>query len=236
MKTRFVLLLAALLPLMTACSAQPGDVEASAAPTTSEAAVADAAGTPQGPEPVLGTDYELIEGGAPYAPTPGKVEVVEIFSYTCSHCFRFQALLTPWKASLPADVSFIYLPAVFGGVGDQFARAAFAAQGMGVFEQTHEAVYTAIQVENKLASASNEDISAMYAGLGVDGAAFAQAMTSFGNTAQLARAHQFALRSRIGGTPSLVVNGRYLVKGNSFEDMLRITGHLIARERAAQAG
>lgn len=232
MKTRFSLLLAALLPLVSACSAQPGQPEAAAGATATETASPTAL---QGPAPVPGSDYELIDGGVPYAPAPGKVEVVEIFSYTCSHCFRFQALLGPWKAALPEDVNFIYLPAVFGGVGDQFARAAFAAQGMGVFEQTHEAVYNAIQVENKLASASNEDITTMYAGLGIDGAAFAQALTSFGNTAQLARAHQFALRSKIGGTPSLVVNGRYLVKGNSFEDMLRITNHLIASERDAAA-
>jgi thiol:disulfide interchange protein DsbA len=30
-----------------------------------------------------------------------------------------------------------------------------------------------------------------------------------------------------------VVNGKYLVKGKGFEDYLRITDHLVARERAA---
>jgi thiol:disulfide interchange protein DsbA len=33
-------------------------------------------------------------------------------------------------------------------------------------------------------------------------------------------------------TPTLVVNGKYRVVGNSFEDMLRIASQLIARERA----
>ncbi|MET0131256.1 MAG: thiol:disulfide interchange protein DsbA/DsbL, partial [Stenotrophomonas chelatiphaga] len=37
------------------------------------------------------------------------------------------------------------------------------------------------------------------------------------------------------GTPSLIINGKYLVKGKSFPDMLRIADHLIARERNAAA-
>ncbi|MCC4627258.1 thiol:disulfide interchange protein DsbA/DsbL, partial [Xanthomonas campestris pv. nigromaculans] len=40
---------------------------------------------------------------------------------------------------------------------------------------------------------------------------------------------------KITGTPSLIINGKYLVKGQSFPDMLRIADHLIARERATLA-
>ena len=51
--------------------------------------------------------------------------------------------------------------------------------------------------------------------------------------AQLEQAREFMLRSGVEGTPSIVVNGKYRVIGTSFEDMLRITDHLVARERAA---
>ena len=37
-------------------------------------------------------------------------------------------------------------------------------------------------------------------------------------------------RSRVSGTPSLVVNGRYLVRGQSTQDMLRIASYLIEKE------
>lgn len=241
MKTlRSLALASLLLPLLLACSPDSGPAANASAPTgdaaASAAPAASAPAAPQGQAPVAGTDYELIEGGAPLAPVAGKVEVVEIFSYTCAHCFRFQSMLGPWKAALPADVNFIYLPAAFGGPGDQLARAALAAQGMGVFDSTHEAVYSAIQEQGKLAGLETAQIAAMYAALGVDAAQLAQSMDSFGTTAQLARAHQFALRSRITGTPTLVVAGKYRVIGRSFEDMLRITEHLIARERAEAAG
>jgi thiol:disulfide interchange protein DsbA len=42
-------------------------------------------------------------------------------------------------------------------------------------------------------------------------------------------------RSRIPSTPSIVVNGRYLVQGDTYADMLRNADYLIEKERAAAA-
>lgn len=261
MKMRFALMLTALLPLMVACKAQDGSADVAPATETATATQAPATTTepqaatpaeaaadaeaapaavapsaPQGPAPVEGEDYLTIAGGVPFSPVAGKVEVVEIFGYTCPACFRFQAILAPWKARLPADVNFIYMPGAFGGPGDEFARGFYASQTLGVFDKVHEPMYAAVHVERKLRGQSADDIAAVYAGFGVDATQMKNAMASFGVNAQVARARQFAQRSQITGTPSLVVHGKYLVKGKSFEDMLRITDHLIARERAALGG
>ena len=61
-------------------------------------------------------------------------------------------------------------------------------------------------------------------------------MHSFGTEAKIKRGQQFMVRSGVGGTPTLVVDGKYRVLGRSYEDMLRITDALIARERAARGG
>jgi thiol:disulfide interchange protein DsbA len=37
-------------------------------------------------------------------------------------------------------------------------------------------------------------------------------------------------RSQVPSTPTLVVNGRYLVRGDSYQDMLRIASFLIEKE------
>lgn len=212
--------------------ATPADPAATAPASTP----APAPAAPQGPAPVEGEDYLTIAGGVPFSPAAGKIEVVEIFGYTCPACFRFQAILAPWKARQPADVNVIYMPAAFGGPGDEFARGFYASQTLGVFDKVHEPMYAAVHVERKLRGQSADDIAAVYGGLGVDAAQMKAAMGSFGVNAQVARARQFAQRSQITGTPSLVVHGKYLVKGKSFEDMLRIADHLIARERAALGG
>lgn len=234
-----------------ASEAAPASTATTPAETTAPAADAQAAAPteeghqppvnaqpPSGPAPVEGTDYLVIEGGQPYQQAAGKIEVAEVFGYVCPACFRFQPLIGPWKAGLPSDVQFVYVPAMFGGTWDDYARAFYAAETLGVQEKTHEALYNAIHVEHSLKGElgrdSVEDISKFYAKYGVDPKQFADTMASFGVAAKTNRAKQFATRSKITGTPSLIVNGKYLVKGTSYQDMLRIADHLIARERAAK--
>ncbi|MCO7397144.1 thiol:disulfide interchange protein DsbA/DsbL [Stenotrophomonas maltophilia] len=236
-------------PASTEPAAAPAADSAGAAPVAEgeKAAEAAPAAAPAptttaltGPAPVAGEDYQEIPNGQPFQPVAGKVEVVEIFGYVCPACAAFQPLVGPWKAGLPGDVNFVYVPAMFGGTWDDYARAFYAAQTLGVQEKTHEALYAAIHSQKTLKGErgrdSVEDIAKFYAGYGVDPKQFAATMGSFAVNAKTNSAKQFAQRSQISGTPSIIVNGKYLVKGKSFPDMLRIADHLIARERgAAQA-
>jgi thiol:disulfide interchange protein DsbA len=220
-----------------AASGDTAAAETAAAAATTPAPAA-ASSRPTGPEPVAGTDYLLIENGQPFQPAAGKIEVAEIFGYVCPACAAFQPLIGPWKAGLPSDVNFVYVPAMFGGTWDNYARAFYAAQSMGLQEKTHEALYSAIHAEQTLKGErgrdSVEDIAAFYGKHGADAKQFASTMSSFAVNAKTNAAKQFAQRSQITGTPSVIVNGKYLVKGKSFPDMLRIADHLIARERAAK--
>jgi thiol:disulfide interchange protein DsbA len=221
-----------------AASGDTAAAETAAAAATTPAPAA-ASSRPTGPEPVAGTDYLLIENGQPFQPAAGKIEVAEIFGYVCPACAAFQPLIGPWKAGLPSDVNFVYVPAMFGGTWDNYARAFYAAQSMGLQEKTHEALYSAIHAEQTLKGErgrdSVEDIAAFYGKHGADAKQFASTMSSFAVNAKTNAAKQFAQRSQITGTPSVIVNGKYLVKGKSFPDMLRIADHLIARERAAKS-
>ncbi|WP_147674854.1 thiol:disulfide interchange protein DsbA/DsbL, partial [Vulcaniibacterium tengchongense] len=194
---------------------------------------------PQGPAPVAGTDYVEIPGGQPYEPANGKIEVVEVFGYTCPHCAHFEPLVEAWRARQPADVKFIALAAPFGGYWEPYAKAFFAAQALGVQERSHKAVFDAIHVQRTLPVQplpSNEQIGAFYAQYGVDAKQFANTMASFAVGAKMKRAQQFIMRSGIDATPTLVVNGKYRITGKSFEDTLRIADHLVAQERAKLAG
>ncbi len=185
------------------------------------------------PALVDGTDYVVIADGQPYAPLAGKIEVVEVFGYWCSHCAAFQPQLSAWTRGLPADVRFTYVPAVFSA-GDSFARAYFAAEHFGVLPRTHDAMFPAIHVDGVLAqNASVDEIATYYGQHGLDAAKAKAYMTTPQVDAKLAHAHQFALRSGVEGTPTLVVNGRYRILGTSHEDSLRIASQLIAQLRSA---
>jgi thiol:disulfide interchange protein DsbA len=186
------------------------------------------------PAPVDGTDYVVIDNGQPYAPLAGKIEVVEVFGYWCSHCAEFQPTLSAWQRKLPTDVRFTYVPAVFSA-GDAFARAYFAAEHFRVLGTTHDAMFPAIHVAGLLPqNASVGEIAAYYGQHGLDATKAAVYMQSPAVDAKLEHAHQFALRSGVEGTPTLILNGRYRVTARTHEDGLRITSQLIAQLRAAR--
>ena len=184
--------------------------------------------------PVEGTDYVLIDNGQPYAPLAGKIEVVEVFGYWCPHCAEFQPQLSAWKRTLPADVHFTYVPAVFTA-GDNFARAYFAAEHYGILARTHDAMFPAIHAEGLLPlNASVPELAAYYATQGLDPAKAQAYMDSPEVEAKLEHARQFALHSGVEGTPTLIINGRYRITAATHADGLRIAGQLIDQLRAAR--
>lgn len=183
---------------------------------------------------VAGRDFAVIAEGQLPAGAPGRIEVVEVFGYWCHHCHRLQPMLTAWKRRQPDDVELRYLPAVFSR-DDVYARAYFAAESLGALGRTHEATYRAIHVEGTVPQrgASVQDFASVYAGLGLDPAAVAAAMDSPATDARMEAAYGYAATADVQATPTIIVNGRYRVIGRSYDDLIRITGLLVARERAA---
>lgn len=185
--------------------------------------------------PVEGRDYELIAEPGPFAPLAGKIEVVEVFGYPCIHCAHFEPLLETWVGKLPADVRFTAVPAAFGGHWDAYARAFYAAEQTGVLKRSHADVFKALHEQRSLPmqNVSPQELATFYAGYGVQPQRYIDALRSDQVDEKVKAARAFAVRVRVPGTPALIVNGKYLVKGRSFEDQLRIAGALVDRERAA---
>ncbi len=241
----------------TTTAAAPAPVAATPEAPAAEAAAAPAspateatAATPEAPRPpptpytgpalVPGVDYVEIAGGQPFEPLAGKVEVLEFFNYICPACYSFKATFERWQAQQAADVRVTLVPATFRADFAAYAKAFYAAEALGVADKTHDAVYQAIHLQRTLPGEGDQidedKIAAFYAKYGIDAATFKSTMDSFAVAGKVNRAQQFMTRSQIGGTPSLLVNGKYLVKGKSWEDMLRITDGLVAQERSRSGG
>lgn len=208
-----------------------GTEAAAAAPAPAEAA-------PQAGWPVEGVDYAVIEGGQPYQPLDGKIEVVEVFGYVCPACARFESQFTQWKERQPADVRVTFVPAPYGPQWIPYARSFYVADAMGLVGKTHTALFHAIHIAQTLPGEGKkpdeEAVAKWYGQYGADPKKFLADMHSFGTEAKIKRGMQFMVRSQVGGTPTLVVDGKYRVLGKSYDDMLRITDALVARERAAR--
>jgi len=219
--------------------AQPvADAAVEAPSATADADTTDDAPPPPADALRPGIDYAEIQGGQPYNPLAGKIEVVEVFNYICPACAQFEPTFSAWKARQPSDVRVTYVPAPWGEQWLPYARAFYVADAMGLDAQTHEAMFRAIHIEQRLPGEGQRPdeakVAAFYAAYGADPQRFAADMRSFGTEAKLKRGQAFIAQAKVGGTPTLIVDGKYRVLGRSYEDMLRIADALVARERAAR--
>ena len=191
----------------------------------------------QAQSPVAGKDYTEIPNGRPLdPPAAGTIVVEEFFNYICPACNAFEPTFVAWQAKLPADVKVVHIPATFRADFMQYAKAYYAAEALGLVDKTHRAVYEAIHVKHTIPAEGDrpdeEKIAAFYAGFGVGKDEFLSAMRSFGVNVKVNRVTEHMTKTRVPSTPTVVVNGRYQVKGTTWEDTLRIASFLIEKERA----
>ena len=196
-----------------------------------------------GPAPVEGKDYELVANGQPFDTGDGKIEVEEVFNYVCPACAAFEPQFAPWAKSLPSDVRVVHVPALFGRMWDDYARAYYAAEALGVADRTHQAMFDEIHIKQALKGERGNDgmdaIAAFYGRHGVDVTQFKAAASSFAVESKLAKAKQYIQAEGVNGTPTLLVDGKYRITGDpngSRADQLKIADKLIAQERAARGG
>jgi thiol:disulfide interchange protein DsbA len=214
------------------------------APAATEAPAAEAAAAPLPPmpdpakAPREGIDYVVLAEPQPTYGTGPGIEVAEVFAYTCIHCANLQPTIDQWKPTLGSDVRFTYVPAAFGGPGDNFARGYFAAEAMGILDKTHNETFQAFFVDRKFKTAAPEEVADHYASLGADRDTFLSTMESFAVTAKLNRARQFALRTGVQATPTVIIAGKYsasMTGDRGPAGLVETIDWLVQKERAEAA-
>jgi protein dithiol oxidoreductase (disulfide-forming) len=211
------------------------------------ASVLPALAAPAQQQWVEGTNYTLLD--QPQTPTvpAGKVEVMEIFSYACPFCDKFQPIVRQMQRGLPHYAQMVYLPASFIPAEDWpvFQQAYFAAQSLGIAERTHQAMYDAVWKSGVLATVdpvtneikhpapSLEAIAHYYSQLtGVDTEKFLTAARSFGVATEMRQADAQITAMQVPGTPCIVVDGKYRVEMDSLrtpEDVISLVNFLVAK-------
>jgi len=182
-----------------------------------------------------GIDYELIEPAQP-TDDPDRIEVVEIFWYGCPHCYHFEPTLETWVKSIPKDVDFYRLPAVFNDQWEVHARAYFTADILDVLEHSHGALFHALHGEKKTINTVAK-LAAFYAQYGVEESLFKKTYHSFVVNTKVARTKEMVQRYGVTGVPAMVVEGKYLITGSmakSYGNMLKIIDYLVEKERKAK--
>lgn len=181
-----------------------------------------------------GLHYFLIEG-APVE-TGGPVEVLEFFSYLCSHCNTFEPYINAWKKRKPEGVEFRRIPVVFGrGSWELYARGYVTAEMLKIGEEAHTAMMDRLWKE-KAVMRTMDELADFYSQFGVDREKFLATANSFAVDSKIKRDQLKLQEYGITGTPSLVVGGKYRITGSaavpSFDVMLDVVNYLIEQESA----
>lgn len=161
-----------------------------------------------------------------------KVKVLEFFWYGCPHCYTFEPFVNAWKKTKPANVDFARVPAIFRPEWEVQARAYYALKSMGVIEEVHGKIFSAMHKDKK-----RLDTKARMADFveknGVDRKKFSRKYDSFAVDSKVRKAKKKIKTYQLKGVPSVAVNGKYLVSASmagSFGNMIEIVDYLIAKE------
>lgn len=192
------------------------------------------------PKPRTGEQRQFVEGvhysrlKIPMAVADNsKIEVIEFFWYGCPHCYSFEPLLMAWKKTLPEDVNFVPIPAVWGAQMDLHAKMYYVSIALGLEDKVHLKIYQAMNEQNKRFT-SETQIANFFADYGVNKERFTQLFNSFGINSQVIQGNNKVKASGLTGTPELLINGKYRTGSSmagSQSRMLAIANFLIEKER-----
>ncbi|MGF1546926.1 MAG: thiol:disulfide interchange protein DsbA/DsbL [Thiotrichales bacterium] len=180
-----------------------------------------------------GTHFEVLTN--PVATPDNKLEVIEFFWYGCPHCYRIEPHVKQWLESAGSDVRVVRMPGVLNPGWALLARAYYAAEALGVLDKVHEPIFQVIHDQGRRLG-SEEAVIQLVSGLGVEGAAFRDAMRSMGVDSKVRRSMELANNFRLTGVPAFVVAGKYRVINSgaaNYQEMFQIVDFLLARERRA---
>lgn len=188
---------------------------------------------------VLAQEGQPFKVLSPALPTDvkGKVEVIEFFHYGCPHCRDFDPLLEQWLKTLPADVVFRRVPAIWGNAQLQgLARFYYAEEITGDLPKLHAKAFDAVQ-DAKVPLYTEAGALEWVEKQGVDAKKFGEAYKSFGVASKVQRADQLARDYKIQGVPTLAIDGKYLTAASmagGHPGALKVADQLIARARKEQ--
>lgn len=182
-------------------------------------------------------EYRLI--AAQPVDSGERIEVIDFFWYGCPACNALQPEFEAWIKNKPADVVVRRIPAVLRDAWAPHVRIFYTLEKLGELERLHQQVYYGYHVE-ELAMSKPDVMEQWAARNGIDRRIWLDAYYSPDVDAGIERARRLTAAYDVRGTPSLVVNGRYLASWdmaqNDAKVMVAILDDLIRLARPARTG
>ena len=177
----------------------------------------------------------------PTQPTVGgadKIEVAEIFMYSCPHCLSLEPHINAWVENKDPSVRFVRIPAIFNQLAQIHAQLYYTEVFLAktgqlknpdafrrmVFEEYHNR-------GNRLTSQTT--IERLFVRAGVNADDFNRTWNSFEVDQALRVAQDLARRYNVASVPMVVVNGKYhtnVSTAGGIPQLLELIDELTERE------
>lgn len=177
----------------------------------------------------------------PTQPTVGgsdKIEVAEVFMYSCPHCFTLEVFINRWAENKDPNVRFVRIPASFNQLAQLHSQLYYTELVLArndvlanpsafhtmVFEEYHDR-------GNRLTSQTA--IQRLFARAGVSEDDFLRTWSSFEVNQKLRVAADLARRYNIMSVPTIIVNGKYrtsAAEAGSYPKLMELIDELTVRE------
>lgn len=185
---------------------------------------------------VFAQGYTTLKDQAPLQVSADKIEVTSVFSYTCPYCYQLEPQLQTWAAQQDSDIEIVHLPAAFNKQWEHLARAYYIMDALNLSEKAHMGLFNAIHQDNANMG-SQRALGNFFERYGAKSEDIDQLYTSFGVESRLRQDLSRLKAYRITGVPALVIDGRYVVDGNSagsLANMLKVADEVIADIRKSR--
>lgn len=179
-----------------------------------------------------GKDYTVLTNPQP-TENNSKIEVLEFFWYGCPHCDKLHPHIKSWLKNKPDDVSFRYVPTIFRPDWVSGAKIFYTIKTIQATEVLHDKVYDAIH-RDKIDLNKEPILFDWVEKQGIEREKFEKAYHSFSVQNQVAKSTQMSRQYQLTGTPSIVVDGKYLTSGSmggSPENTIKILEKLVEKTR-----
>ena len=158
---------------------------------------------------IEGRDYTLLE--KPRRIRGEKIELIEFFSYACVHCYRLEPILKDWLSNQQDKIEFVQIPAVMNEYWAVLGKHYFTLQRLGKLDSHHMDIFNAIHSSGKIFD-SEKRLFDFIKTTPIEFDSYEKTFRSVEVQSDLRKANQMARRLKIAAVPTLVVQGKYLVK------------------------
>jgi thiol:disulfide interchange protein DsbA len=172
--------------------------------------------------------YAKVEPAQP-SDTPGKIEVLEFFAYSCPHCNAMEPIVEAWATTLPDNVVVRAVPVAFNASMVDMQKLYYALESLNRLD-LHPEVFKAIHKQHQRLFDAKA-ITNWVVEKGVDRKAFEDVFNSFGVQTKVARADELAKSYGIDGTPTLAIGGQYITSpsmAGGYEATIGVAQRLLA--------